>query len=294
VYAGGYALRRNLHADDQILLGETGPLGQGIARTPPADFYRALFCMGAKGRRLTGSAARQVGCTSKMRRLPVTGVAHHPYTKGAAQDLMAKQHSNDITIANIPLLRRVLAQGAHVKAISHSAASQILFTEFGVSSTPPAKPRSYGVSLSRQAEYINQAEYLAYLNPAVRAIAQFQMEDDKYAAGSAGGKLTFQTGLRFAASKTQLASGQPGEPKPALLAYKIPLFVVDKGKSLTIWGGVRGLDTGSVKLLNGSRTIKTVRLRSGYFTTTIKRRSGTWRLNYNGVLSRVAKPVKLK
>jgi hypothetical protein len=294
VYAGGDALRNNLHSDDQILLGETGPLGQGIARTPPADFYRALFCIDNKGKRLTGSAAKHVGCTKTIARLPVTGVAHHPYTKGAAQDLTAKQHSTDITIANIPLLRRVLAQGAHAKAISSSAASQILFTEFGVSSTPPAKPRSYGVPLSKQAEYINEAEYMAYVNPAVRAIAQFQMEDDRYAAGSAGGKLTFQTGLRFAATKSQLALGQPGEPKPSFIAYKVPLFVVDRGPKLTIWGGVRGASTGRVKVLNGSRKVKTVKLRSGYFITTVKRRSGTWQLDYKGAVSRVAKPVKMK
>ncbi len=42
-----------------------------------------------------------------------------------------------------------------------SAASNIYFTEFGVSSSPPAKPRRYGVSLAKQAEYINLFEYLS-------------------------------------------------------------------------------------------------------------------------------------
>jgi hypothetical protein len=294
VYAGGDALTKNGHKRDQILLGETAPLGQGTSRTAPATFYQALFCVDAKGKRLKGRTAKLVGCGSRVKRLPVTGVAHHPYTKGATQPLTTKQRSTDITIANVPLLRRVLSQGAHVGAISSGTASHIYFTEFGVSSSPPAKPSRYGVPLSKQAEYINQFEYMSWLNPAVRSVAQFQLEDDKFAAGSSAGKLTFQTGLRFAATNAQLRAGVLGEPKPARAAYKVPLYVVDKGKKLTIWGGVRGVSSGKVKVLNGGRVVKTVSLRSGYFITSLKKRSGTWRLTYGSLRSRTAKPVKLK
>jgi hypothetical protein len=294
VYAGGNALRRNGHASDQILLGETAPIGQGSARTAPADFYRALFCVGDKGKRLSGSAAKRLGCPKRMKRLPVTGVAHHPYTKSGTQKLTAKQHSNDITIANIPLLRKVLREGVKVKAISSGTASHIYFTEFGVSSTPPAKPRAYGVSLAKQAEYINQFEYMSWLNPVVRSAAQFQLEDDAFASGSAGSKLTFQTGLRFSSPAIDPTTPELGRPKPAYAAYKMPLYVVDRGKKLTVWGGVRGVPSGRVKVLNGSKTVKTVKLRHGYFSTTLKKRKGSWQLSYGDLLSRVAKPVKLK
>ena len=40
-------------------------------------------------------------------------------------------------------------------------------------------------------------------------------------------KTTFQTGLRFAG----------GNAKPSYNAYRVPLYVVDNGRSLTIWGG---------------------------------------------------------
>jgi hypothetical protein len=293
VYAGGNALRRNGHKSDQILLGETAPIGQGSARTPPADFYQALFCVGSKGKRLSGSAAKRLGCPKRIKRLPITGIAHHPYTKSGTQKLTAKQHSTDITISNIPLLRKVLRQGAKVKAISSSAASHIYFTEFGVSSTPPAKPRSYGVSLSKQAEYINQFEYMSWLNPAVRSTSQFQLEDDAFASGSAGSKLTFQTGLRFSSPAVDPTTPELGRPKPAYAAYKVPLYVVDRGKKLTIWGGVRGVSSGRVKVMNGSKAVKTVKLRRGYFSTTLKKRKGSWQLSYGTLTSRVAKPVKL-
>lgn len=294
VYAAGNALHRNGHASDQILLGETAPIGQGSVRTSPADFYRALFCVSATGKRLRGTAAKQLGCPRRIKRLPVTGIAHHPYTKGAAQRLTSKQHSNDITISNIPLLRKVLGQGVKAGAISRGTASQIYFTEFGVSSTPPAKPRSYGVPLARQAEWINEFEYLSWLNPAVRSTSQFQLEDDTLMAGSGGSKIIFQTGLRFPSPTVDRANPVLGKAKPAWFAYKVPLFVVDHGRKLTIWGGVRGVKSGRVKVLNGSRTVKTVALRRGFFSITVARRKGTWRLSYRALKSRVAKPVKLR
>jgi hypothetical protein len=229
-----------------------------------------------------------------VKRLPVTGVAHHPYTKGAAQKLTAKQRRTDVTIAAIPVLRRVLSQGAHVRAITSGTASHIYFTEFGVSSAPPANPSRYGVPLSKQAEYINQYEYMSYVNPAVRGVAQFQIEDDPLAAGSGGGRRTFQTGLRFTATRAQLMRGLLGEPKPSRAAYRVPLFVVDRGKKLTIWGGVRSADSGTVKILNGGKSVKSVRLRRGYFTTSLRKRKGNWQLQFGSLRSRVAKPVKLK
>jgi hypothetical protein len=294
VYAGGDALRANGHRNDQILLGETGPLGQGTTRTAPVTFYRALFCIDASGKRLRGGDAKRLGCPSHVKRLPVTGVAHHPYTKGAAQKLTAKQRSTDVTIAAIPVLRRVLSQGAHVRAITSGTASHIYFTEFGVSSVPPAKPSRYGVPLAKQAEYINQYEYMSYLNPAVRGVAQFQLEDDPLAAGSGGSRRTFQTGLRFTATNAQLMRGLLGEPKPSRAAYRVPLFVVDRGRTLTIWGGVRSADSGTVKIFNGAKAVKSARLRSGYFTTSLRKRKGTWQLRFGSLRSRVARPVKLK
>jgi hypothetical protein len=293
VYAAGSALRAYGHRNDQVLLGETGPLGQGTSRTAPVTFYQALFCIDERGRRLRGADAKRLGCPKRVKPLPVNGVAHHPYTKGAAQKLTARQRKTDVTIAAIPVLRRVLRQGAHVRAISSATAGRIYFTEFGVSSTPPAKPRRYGVSLAKQAEYINQFEYMSYVNPAVRGVAQFQLEDDPLAAGSGGGRKTFQTGLRFTVTRSQLMQGKLGTPKPSRAAYRVPLFVVDRGRKLTIWGGVRSADSGTVRILNGGKAVKNVRLRRGYFTTSVGKRRGTWQLRFGSLRSRVARPVKL-
>ena len=186
----------------------------------------------------------------------------------------------------------MLRQGAHVGAITSGTASHIYFTEFGVSSSPPARPKRYGVSLAKQAEYINEYEYLAWGNAAVRSVAQFQLEDDAI-AGAHGSRRTFQTGLRRTATSAQFRAGVLGTPKPARAAYRVPLFVVDRGSRVTVWGGVRGASSGTVSIFNGGKSVKRVRLHAGYFATSLRKRKGTWQLRFGSLRSRVARPVKL-
>ena len=82
------ALRATGHGGDQILLGETAPVGRttgSLARRPaaPEFFLRELFCLDARGRKLRGATAKARGC-ARFRRLAVTGYAHHPYGRSAA------------------------------------------------------------------------------------------------------------------------------------------------------------------------------------------------------------------
>jgi hypothetical protein len=262
VYAGTKAIRSNGGRSDQILLGETAPVGQGTIRTAPVVFYQTLFCVNAKGKKVSGVVAKNAGCKKRMAKLDVNGVAHHPYTKRAVQTPLAKQRSTDITMANLGTLTNVLKQGVRNRLLKASATGLYL-TEYGVSSRPPAKT-AYGVPLSRQAEWINEFEFLAYKNRKVKTVTQFQLEDD------AGLKTkAFQTGLRFAG----------GRDKPSMGAYKVPLFVQRKGKNVVVWGGVRG-KTGTVQILNAKKKVRSVRLRRGFFLTTIKFRKGAWQLQY--------------
>jgi hypothetical protein len=281
VYAGSKAIRANGGRSDQILLGETAPIGQGSIRTAPAVFYQTLFCVNSKGKKLKGVVAKNAGCKKRMKKLDVNGVAHHPYTKRAVQTPLAKQRSTDITMANLGLLSKVIKQGIHNKMLK-SSASGIYLTELGVSSKPPAKT-GYGVPLSRQAEFINEYEYLAFKNRKVKTFTQFQLEDD---SGLSKNK-SFQTGLRFAG----------GADKPSMTAYRAPLFVQRKGKKLIVWGGVRG-KSGTVAVFNGKKKIKTARLRRGYFQFTTKARKGTWQLQYGSgataLKSRKASPRTLR
>jgi hypothetical protein len=262
VYAGTKALRGNGHGGDQILLGETAPIGVGTVRTSPVVFYQTLFCVGPNGKKLRGATAKNAGCKGA-KRLDVNGVAHHPYTKAASQPLLAKQRPNDITMANLGTLSKVLKQGVRAGMLKGSATG-IYLTEFGVSSRPPAK-RNAGVKPALQAEWINQFEFLAYKNPRVRAVSQFQLDDDAALLGK-----TFQTGLRL----------QSGKQKPAFAAYRVPIYVQNKGSRVIVWGGVRNAGSGKVDIYNGSTKVKTVSLRGGYFLTTLARKSGRWQLRF--------------
>jgi hypothetical protein len=292
-YAGISALQKTGHKRDQILLGETGPIGGGVSAVAPLRFYEALFCINSRGKRLKGRAAKQVGCPKRIKKLAVTGIAHHPYTRATVGSLTAKPKPGNVTMANLSALRRVLKLGARARAIPGSAASRIYLTEFGVSSRPPAA-RKYGVSLSQQSAQINLAEYLAYRQGAVRSYTQFTLEDDNLGAGSHPGRLVFQTGIRFQATRKQLLSGILGKKKPSYTAYRNPLFVVDRGRKVTVWGGMRGAKNGSkVKVLRGGKTVKTVRLKNGYFSTTLSKGKGSWQLKFGSRKSRKAKPAKL-
>jgi hypothetical protein len=97
VTSGAAALKSAGHRNDQVMLGETAPIVSAGRGTAPVTFYRALFCVDSRGRKLKGNAAKDVGC-SKPRRLAVNAIAHHPYTRGAGDPLYTKQSANQITI----------------------------------------------------------------------------------------------------------------------------------------------------------------------------------------------------
>jgi hypothetical protein len=279
-YSAITALRGNGHASDQILLGETAPIGQGTVRTSPATFYRAVFCIDQNGKRLTGAAAKNLQCPAKPKKLAVTGIAHHPYTQRATQPILVGQRKNDITLANLNVLTDILKQGAKAKMVKRNL--PIYLTEFGVSSRPPAK-RGYGVTTTQQADWINEAEFISYLNKTVQGLCQFQLDDDSNLKTK-----SFQTGLR--------TNGKAKNPTYA--AYQVPLYVADRGTKLQVFGGVRGQKTGTVSILNGGKEVKTAKLRSGYFLITLPKKSGTWQLSYKAadgsvLKSRVAKAEKL-
>jgi hypothetical protein len=271
VYAGARGIAgAGHHRSDQILLGETAPIGGNSSRSGPVPFYETLFCVDSRGRRLTGSVARAAGCRSRMPRLDVDGIAHHPYTRGAGDPLYKRQASSSITIAYTSRLRRLGNLGVKTRMLSRTVPSRIYFTEFGVSSDPPGK--RYSVPLDTQAEWINQADYIAYRDSSVRSVAQYGLADDR-----SFGRDSFQTGLCFT----------PCYPKPAWDAYRLPLYVLDRRSSVSVFGQVRpgGTSSPSVQVQNRAtedapwQTVATVEPgTNGYFLKTLPKREGSWRL----------------
>ncbi len=291
------------HAQDTILIGETAPRGQEREVGPtralkPGRFIRQLYCLDDNLQFLRGSSAAVRGCPESDQAarfaaehpglFKATGYAHHPYELTFAPDQRPKKADN-YTTGNLDelssLLRRV-HQRYGQKPSGGGRDVPLYLTEYGNESNPP-DPR--GLTFAVQAAYSNQAEWITYRNPRVKALTQFLLVDDKPTAGvenpieAYGG--TFQSGLIT----------QEGRVKPAMLAYRLPIFLpsrsVKKGRKLRVWGLVRPAANGTaprvqlqlrattkgarfkkVKTVNGSKG-------RGYVNTTFKvNRSGAVRL----------------
>jgi len=277
--AGAAALSASGHGKDQILLADTAPLGQqtgplGTRSLTPTAFLQSLFCLDSRGRALRGSAAKDQSCSGRYAKLAATGMAHHPYNRGGSQPPLSRPGSGEITIANISRLSALLAQGARAHRIS--ANLPIYFTEFGFQTNPP--DHTFGVSLAKQAAWINQSDYIAYRNPRVKSVAQYELFDEPVLA-------SFQTGLRFV----------NGSAKPSLDAYRLPIWVTRHGSGVSVWGQVRpaGDTHQQVTIQNGNRAFKDVKTvttgANGYFVVNLPREAGPrWRLSWNGFTSRIA------
>jgi hypothetical protein len=282
VRAGTSALDASGHAGDQMLLGETAPIGRTSGSyskrsLAPGDFYRELFCLDKRGRKLRGKAARIRGCTT-FKRLEVTGIAHHPYTRGAGQSLGARVAAADITLVKIGRLSSWINRAAHQRRIPGRL--PIWITEYGFQTNPP--DRFAGTSLTRQATWMNQSDWLAWRNSRIRSVAQYEMRDER----STG---AFQTGLRFTG----------GKAKPALAAYRQPIWVIGAGRSTKVWLQVRPAarltepqEVTLQYLPKGKHSWRSAGTYTvdgrGFLYRTIARRAAYWRFVWDGKASRKA------
>ena len=273
------ALKATGHGGDQLLLGETAPLGRTTGPLPkrfltPVEFYQGVFCLDSRGHKLRGSIAKAEGCSGRFAKLAATGIAHHPYNRGGAQPPLSKPAAGEVTISTIPRLTAVLAQGSRARRISSNL--PIFFTEFGFQTNPP--DRISGVSPAKQAAYINQSDYIAYRNSRVKSVSQYELLDEADLG-------SFQTGLRFV----------DGSPKPSLDAYRLPIWVIKHGSGVTVWGQVRpghaaaGADRERQR--HQFTAVKTVRPAAGYFLVNLPRQpksSWLWQGPGGTFTSRVA------
>jgi hypothetical protein len=269
VNAGARGLRASGHARDQIMLGETAPIGRRRGRLltramSPGVFYRELFCLDSRGRALRGQAARlRAGCT-RFRRPRVTGVTHHPYSVGAYRSPRSAAASDWFTLSTVGRLEKILDQAAHRHRLRRHVG--IWYTELGYQTRPPDR---YGVSIRRQAAYINESNWIAYRSRRVHSIAQYELFDEPEVA-------VFNTGLRFAS----------GQAKPSLAAFRMPIWVERSRRRLTVFGQVRPGSRGQTVRIQYRRrhghyhTLAHVALQSsrGYFVRHLRARAGYWRL----------------
>lgn len=264
VRAAAKGLRNSGHGSDQLLFGETAPLGRvtgTLARRPmaPGAFLRGVLCLDRRAQ----------GCSGPFGRLPVTGVAHHPYSRGGSQPPTARGGSTEITLASRSRLSGIIDSAARRGRLRKRL--PIWYTEFGFQTNPP--DRIFGVPLDRQATWLNQADWMAWKDPRVRSVAQYELRDELRLSA-------FQTGLRFFR----------GGAKPSLDAYRLPIWVTRAaGGKVRVWGQVRPAGAGAQVQIQSApsgtafSTVATVATSnaSGYLLTTLPAGGARlWRLRW--------------
>jgi hypothetical protein len=292
------ALQATGHGADTILLGATAPKGldvRGVTRSmKPLPFIRALYCVDRHLQVLQGDAAKADGCPTadQIARFPAahpvlfhaTGWSHHPYELTFAPHQRPRDRDFS-TIADLHPLSDLLRR-AHARYAQPVPAGGVplYLTEFGYQTNPPDR---LGVSPATQAAYLDEAEYLAWRNRSVRTLSQFLLVD-----GGAPVSRTFQSGLEWA----------DGREKPALRAYRIPLWLrrhtASRTGRLKIWGLVRPAANGHAPTVavqfrrRRSRVWHTLATRHataarGYLNTTVRLPgSGAVRLLWGDLASR--------
>ena len=289
------ALQETGHGSGTILVGETAPKGlrtnRGETRSIDAlRFIRRLYCLDDNLQALQGEAAEAQGCPTadQIAAFPAqhpalfraTGWAHHPYELLFAPNRRPAWR-DWATMANLGdlqgLLRRIYARYAQPL----DGDVPLYLTEFGYQTNPPDKR---GVTRARQADYLNQAEYIAWRNGDVRTLGQFLLRDDGDPVD-----VTFQSGLRT----------NDGQVKPALRAYRFPIHVprrsLERGQRLRVWGVPRAAPDGAPARVEvqfkrrGSRRWRRLAVRSadGYVNVSLRAPgTGAVRLAWNGETSR--------
>ena len=278
LYRAGHAgLSASGHGADTILIGETLPIGSNANRetaaTSPLLFLRELFCLDARWKRLRGRAAKQhLGCSGKFKKLQASGWAVHPYYRKTGP-FSRPPGPLDITPATLGrlniALKRAGARGRLTRGIG------IWDTENGSQTKPDPK----GTSPSRQARFINEAEYLSWSHRFMRSFCQYLLTDERET-------WAFQSGLRF----------ENGRDKPALKAYRLPVFVSRRSANkVTVWGRIPpgGSRTVTIDASKAPDVTVPVTSPTGYFTRTLTGSlavKSTYLLRYDGHTSRRAAP----
>ncbi len=261
----------------RVLFGETAAISS------PRDTLYSALCLNRRGRPYTGAMKRLQGC-SKPAKLPIAGLAVHPYNQSALGNVFTRSPTGaSLTMAYLSRATRLLKVAEKYKRVPKGRG--IYVTETGFQSLPANRR---GLSLISQARALNESDRLFYGDPRVRSTAQFELFD----VPDEGGQDIFNTGLRL----------QDGTAKPSFAAYRLPLVVSRLGRKGTeVWGQVRPARGRARAVISVSRSAKgpfkrlrSVRTNSAGYYRFVTRRKGAsglrYRASWKRFQSRVAQP----
>src|SRR4051794_1613402 len=202
-----------------VLAGELAPSGRndpGVTRPiRPLLFLRTMGCRDPRFR-----AVRSGGCRG-FKPVPLDALGHHPYA--IFQSPFQRSHyRDDAAIGDWRRLEQTLDRLVAKKALKPSSRGHlpIYYTEFGYQTDPP-DPFA-GIPLSKQSRWLQDAAYVAWRTPRVKAINQFRLSDGGIHGTGPVAFREFQSGLWFVT----------GKPKPASRTFANPIVL----RSGVLWG----------------------------------------------------------
>lgn len=227
-----YPAIKSAQPDATVLVGATAATGfqAGRAYSPigPLRFLRRLACVDARLRPVRTGACR------KFRRVPGDGFSQHPYVLKSRPGTVSK-NPEDVRIGTLNRLTSLLRKLVARRRISRGLAN-LWITEFGYEANDPVRNKPW--SLSQQARFLAEAEYLAQRVRGLRSFAQFLLRDvNTEAALSAAARGqrerplgSWQTGLFF----------ENGDPKPSAMSFRLTLVPFPAaGRGASFYGHVR-------------------------------------------------------
>ncbi len=216
-----YPRIKRLDPTSVALVGElasSGRAGRG-ARRPirPLIFLREMACRDARYRPI------RRGRCKNFKPLPIDALGHHPYQFFQAPG-RASLNRHDAGIGDTGRLLRVVDRLVRGRALDPRRGRRVgvFYTEFGYQTNPPDP---FGVRLGTQARYLQQAAYIAWRTPRVRALNQFRLTDGALDGSGVRRFREFQSGLAY----------RSGRRKPAYRIFPHP-FVISGNR---FWGQVR-------------------------------------------------------
>jgi hypothetical protein len=237
---------------NKVLFGETAAISS------PMDTLYAALCLDEEGKPFKGRLRVLQGCKGRIARLPIGGLALHPYNNYAIGSVFTRSFTKDsLPMGYVSRAHTLLDRAARYRRIPPRRG--IYMTEFGFQSSPP-NPFGDALSLGRQAAAINEADRLFWGDRRVRSVAQYELFD----VGNPG---EFNTGLRFA----------DGDRKPAYDAYRMPLVVSRRSRNrVEVWGQVRpasGRARVTVAIAGSERVVRRATTNaSGFYRFFVSRR----------------------
>jgi hypothetical protein len=246
-----------------VLFGALAPNGENStkqnAKTRPLAFLRSMGCVNVRLHR------DRSGPCQGFKPLTADGFAYHPHATKLAPDGV-QVHPDNASIGDLPRLKRALDGTQSAGGLKKAGGGKfgLFFTEWGYQTRPPDTTR--GVSLAQQSRWLQQGAYIAYRDPRVKLLTQYEWRDEPIRRATAGDKYAgWQSGLRF----------RDDRAKPSLTSFANPFFIDQRPghRAARLWGQVRPGVTHSVTVQRrapGKRTWTKVRTLStngdGYWT----------------------------